>query len=200
MWLQWPALFVNSWFRFKKFELFWCFWVVFRDFVFGYVRVFTRSRNLIFKSTRCLQIHYDRLGKDGLFSHKEVTVLFVPDFSECLPSLDAWRDQWAMACSQEGCCREGAPTFFEKWGLKLYCLKLSLLVLLMLRFIAKRHLIYTLAETNTKYVHAVMHICRCMDRYMFWDWVQIKFSRWKHCYSCILSAMLVVNSNKHIFE
>ncbi|KAK7824020.1 hypothetical protein CFP56_034918 [Quercus suber] len=56
----------------------------------------------------------DRLGKDGLFSHKEVTVLFVPDFSECLPSLDAWRDQWAMACSQEGCCREGAPTFFEK--------------------------------------------------------------------------------------
>ena len=74
-----------------------------------------------------------------------------------------------------------------------------LLVLLMLRFIAKRHLIYTLAETNTKYVHAVMHICRYMDRYMFWDWVQIKFSRWKHCYSCILSAMLVVNSNKHIF-
>ncbi|KAL0003831.1 hypothetical protein SO802_011392 [Lithocarpus litseifolius] len=41
-----------------------------------------------------MHIHYDRLGKDGLFSHKEVTVLFVPDFSECLPSLDAWRDQW----------------------------------------------------------------------------------------------------------
>ena len=29
-----------------------------------------------------------------MFSHKEVTVLFVPDLSECLPSLDAWRDQW----------------------------------------------------------------------------------------------------------
>ena len=49
------------------FELFWCFWVVFRDFVFGYLRVFTGSRNLIFNSTWCLQIHYDRLGKDGLF-------------------------------------------------------------------------------------------------------------------------------------
>ena len=41
-----------------------------------------------------LQIHYDRVGKDGIFSHKEVTVLYVPDLSECLPSLDAWRDQW----------------------------------------------------------------------------------------------------------
>jgi hypothetical protein len=29
-----------------------------------------------------------------MFSHREVTVLFVPDLSECLPSLDAWRDQW----------------------------------------------------------------------------------------------------------
>ena len=56
--------------------------------------MFTGSRNLIFNSTWCLQIHYDRLGKDGLFSHKEVTVLFVPDLSECLPSLDAWKDQW----------------------------------------------------------------------------------------------------------
>ncbi|KAF4394795.1 hypothetical protein F8388_015701 [Cannabis sativa] len=43
---------------------------------------------------RFLEIHYDRLGKDGLFSHKEVTVLFLPDLSECLPSLDAWREQW----------------------------------------------------------------------------------------------------------
>ena len=58
------------------------------------MRVFTESRKLIFNSTWCLQIHYDRLGKDGLFSHKEVTVLFVPDLSECLPSLDAWKDQW----------------------------------------------------------------------------------------------------------
>ncbi|GKU99539.1 hypothetical protein SLEP1_g12374 [Rubroshorea leprosula] len=43
---------------------------------------------------RFLEIHYDRVGKDGLFSHKEVTVLFVPDLSECLPSLDLWRAQW----------------------------------------------------------------------------------------------------------
>ena len=50
-------------------------------------------RKLTFSSW-CLQIHYDRVGNDGLFSHKEVTVLFVPDLSECLPSLDAWRDQW----------------------------------------------------------------------------------------------------------
>lgn len=41
-----------------------------------------------------MQIHYDRIGKDGLFSHKEITVFFVPDLSECLPSLDAWRAQW----------------------------------------------------------------------------------------------------------
>ncbi|KAF7828032.1 cell division cycle and apoptosis regulator protein 1 [Senna tora] len=43
---------------------------------------------------RFLEIHYDRLGKDGLFSHKEITVLFVPDLSDCLPSLDVWRNQW----------------------------------------------------------------------------------------------------------
>uniref|UniRef100_A0A7N0UJN5 EF-hand domain-containing protein n=1 Tax=Kalanchoe fedtschenkoi TaxID=63787 RepID=A0A7N0UJN5_KALFE len=43
---------------------------------------------------RFLEIHYDRIGKDGLFSHKEVTVLFVPDLSECLPSFDAWKTQW----------------------------------------------------------------------------------------------------------
>ena len=55
--------------------------------------VFTGSRKLIFNSSWRLQIHYDRLGKDGLLSHK-VTVLFVPDLSECLPSLDAWKDQW----------------------------------------------------------------------------------------------------------
>ncbi|XP_042494256.1 protein SHORT ROOT IN SALT MEDIUM 1-like [Macadamia integrifolia] len=43
---------------------------------------------------RFLEIHYDRVGKDGLFNHKEVTVLFVPDLSDCLPSLEEWRDQW----------------------------------------------------------------------------------------------------------
>ncbi|KAF9623704.1 hypothetical protein IFM89_003849 [Coptis chinensis] len=43
---------------------------------------------------RFLEIHYDRVGKDGLFSHKEITVLFIPDLSECLPSLSEWRDQW----------------------------------------------------------------------------------------------------------
>ncbi|CAI9286700.1 unnamed protein product [Lactuca saligna] len=41
-----------------------------------------------------LEIHYDRVKKDGIFSHKEVTVLYVPDLSDCLPSTYAWRDQW----------------------------------------------------------------------------------------------------------
>ena len=193
MWCRWHNAICSV------FELFWCFWVVFRDFVFGYVRVFTGSRNLIFNSTRCLQIHYDRLGKDGLFSHKEVTVLFVPDFSECLPSLDAWRDQWAMACSQEGCCREGAPTFFEKWGLKLYCLKLFFIGFTFAQVhCQKTSNIYTGWETQNMCMQSCTYVDTWTD--LFWDWVQIKFSRWKHCYSCILSAMLVVNSNKHIFE
>ncbi|XP_061366325.1 protein SHORT ROOT IN SALT MEDIUM 1 isoform X2 [Gastrolobium bilobum] len=43
---------------------------------------------------RFLEIHYDRVGKDGFFSHKEITVLYVPNLSDCLPSLDEWRDQW----------------------------------------------------------------------------------------------------------
>ncbi|XP_010666964.2 protein SHORT ROOT IN SALT MEDIUM 1 isoform X3 [Beta vulgaris subsp. vulgaris] len=43
---------------------------------------------------RFLEIHYDRVGKDGFFSHREVTVFFVPDLSDCLPSLNAWREQW----------------------------------------------------------------------------------------------------------
>ncbi|KAK7348760.1 hypothetical protein VNO80_23419 [Phaseolus coccineus] len=41
-----------------------------------------------------IEIHYDRIGKDGFFSHKEITVLYVPDLSDCLPSLDEWRDKW----------------------------------------------------------------------------------------------------------
>ncbi|XP_040371995.1 protein SHORT ROOT IN SALT MEDIUM 1-like [Rosa chinensis] len=28
-----------------------------------------------------LKIHYDRIGKDGFFSHKEIIVIFVPDLS-----------------------------------------------------------------------------------------------------------------------
>ncbi|KAL8201392.1 hypothetical protein R6Q57_012731 [Mikania cordata] len=41
-----------------------------------------------------LEVHYDRIGNDGLFSHKEITVLYIPDLSDSLPSIDAWRDQW----------------------------------------------------------------------------------------------------------
>ncbi|KAF0901834.1 hypothetical protein E2562_006463 [Oryza meyeriana var. granulata] len=43
---------------------------------------------------RFLEIHYNRVGKDGLFSHKEITVLFVPNLSECLPSVHLWKNNW----------------------------------------------------------------------------------------------------------
>ncbi|KAG5553754.1 hypothetical protein RHGRI_011590 [Rhododendron griersonianum] len=64
-------------------------------------RHWNRFLEACFISGRCklivlepLQIHYDRVGKDGLFSHKEVTVLYVPDLSDCLPSIETWREQW----------------------------------------------------------------------------------------------------------
>ena len=41
-----------------------------------------------------LQIHYDRVSKDGLHSHREITVLYLPDLSNCLPSIDQWKSQW----------------------------------------------------------------------------------------------------------
>ncbi|CAF1919926.1 BnaC02g34850D [Brassica napus] len=41
-----------------------------------------------------LEIHYDRVGTDGVSSFREITILFVPDLSECLPSFDAWKPQW----------------------------------------------------------------------------------------------------------
>ncbi|KAK4741392.1 hypothetical protein SAY87_024980 [Trapa incisa] len=41
-----------------------------------------------------LEIHYERIGKDGHFIQKEVTVIFVPNLSDCLPSLDSWREKW----------------------------------------------------------------------------------------------------------
>lgn len=43
-----------------------------------------------------MQVHYNRIGKDGLFSHKEITVLFVPNLSECLPSADMWKNNWIL--------------------------------------------------------------------------------------------------------
>ncbi|KAF2562367.1 hypothetical protein F2Q70_00018209 [Brassica cretica] len=45
--------------------------------------------------TSChLVIHYDRVGTDGVSSFREITVLFVPDLSECIPSFDAWKTRW----------------------------------------------------------------------------------------------------------
>ena len=43
-----------------------------------------------------MQVHYNRIGKDGLFSHKEITVLFVPNLSDCLPSVDVWKNNWIL--------------------------------------------------------------------------------------------------------
>jgi len=45
---------------------------------------------------RFVEVHYNRIGKDGLFSHKEITVLFVPNLSECLPSVDIWKNNWIL--------------------------------------------------------------------------------------------------------
>lgn len=59
------------------------------------LRLFFVAKELTLEGI-CLshQIHYDRYGKDGVFSHKEVSVLFVPGLSDCLPSLNAWKEQW----------------------------------------------------------------------------------------------------------
>jgi hypothetical protein len=107
-------------------------------------------RKLTFSSW-CLQIHYDRVGKDGLFSHKEVTVLFVPDLSECLPSLDAWRDQW-LAHKKAVAERERQLSLKKEvcyifWN---FCFSVSH----MLRFFVRRHLIHTQAGDKHK-------ICAC---------------------------------------
>ncbi|AQK82517.1 ATP/GTP-binding protein family, partial [Zea mays] len=45
---------------------------------------------------RFVEVHYNRIGKDGLFSHKEITVLFVPNLLECLPSVDIWKNNWIL--------------------------------------------------------------------------------------------------------
>lgn len=66
------------------------------------------------------QIHYDRIGEDGLFSHKEITVIFVPDLSECLPSLDAWRSLW-LAHKKDVAERERKLAAKDKVALNLIC-------------------------------------------------------------------------------
>eukprot|EP00252_Welwitschia_mirabilis_P001369 TRINITY_DN1124_c0_g1_i1.p1 TRINITY_DN1124_c0_g1~~TRINITY_DN1124_c0_g1_i1.p1 ORF type:complete len:793 (-),score=309.16 TRINITY_DN1124_c0_g1_i1:335-2713(-) len=43
---------------------------------------------------RFLEVEYERLGNDGVPTHKEVTVIFVPDLSTCLPSLETWKTQY----------------------------------------------------------------------------------------------------------
>ncbi|KAG0501713.1 hypothetical protein HPP92_001785 [Vanilla planifolia] len=56
-----------------------------------------------------IEIHYNRIGHDGLSSYKEVTVLFMPDLSECLPTIDNWQSQW-LAHRQEIAEREQRHT------------------------------------------------------------------------------------------
>jgi hypothetical protein len=41
-----------------------------------------------------LQVHYERLGGDGLPSHKEITVIFFPTLFDCVPSPEVWQTQW----------------------------------------------------------------------------------------------------------
>ncbi|BBN17937.1 hypothetical protein MPTK1_7g18160 [Marchantia polymorpha subsp. ruderalis] len=45
---------------------------------------------------RFLEVHYERPGEDGLPSHREVTVMFVPDLSSCLPLLGDWHQQCTL--------------------------------------------------------------------------------------------------------
>jgi hypothetical protein len=44
--------------------------------------------------TRFLEVHYERLGGDGLPSHKEITVIFFPTLFDCVPSPEVWQTQW----------------------------------------------------------------------------------------------------------
>ncbi|XP_024390877.1 uncharacterized protein [Physcomitrium patens] len=44
--------------------------------------------------SRIVEVHYERLGEDGLPSHKEITVMFLPTISDCVPSIEAWQAQW----------------------------------------------------------------------------------------------------------
>lgn len=41
-----------------------------------------------------LQIHYERVLKEGSGIRKEITVLFVPNLSDCIPAIEAWRTEW----------------------------------------------------------------------------------------------------------
>lgn len=41
-----------------------------------------------------MQVHYERLGEDGLPSHKEITVMFLPTLGACIPSPEIWQMQW----------------------------------------------------------------------------------------------------------
>ncbi|KAJ0978611.1 hypothetical protein J5N97_014085 [Dioscorea zingiberensis] len=62
---------------------------------------------------RFLEIHYHRVGKDGFFSHKEITVLFIPNLSNCLPSVDLWRSQW-LAYKRNAVEREQSSSLKQK--------------------------------------------------------------------------------------
>ncbi|CAM6124426.1 unnamed protein product [Calypogeia fissa] len=45
---------------------------------------------------RFLEVHYERLGEDGLPSHNDVTVIFIPDLSQVLPLLEDWQLRWTQ--------------------------------------------------------------------------------------------------------
>jgi hypothetical protein len=39
-------------------------------------------------------VHYERLGEDGLPSHNDVTVIYIPDLSQVVPLLEDWQLRW----------------------------------------------------------------------------------------------------------
>nr|XP_024373654.1 uncharacterized protein LOC112281406 isoform X1 [Physcomitrium patens]PNR55140.1 hypothetical protein PHYPA_006034 [Physcomitrium patens] len=45
------------------------------------------------KWSRIVEVHYERLGENGLPSHKEITVMFLPTIS-CISSGEVWQAQW----------------------------------------------------------------------------------------------------------
>ncbi|KAG2283434.1 hypothetical protein Bca52824_054654 [Brassica carinata] len=54
-----------------------------------------RGEQLLVQSLHTSAVDGDvRVGTDGVSSFREITVLFVPDLSECIPSFDAWKTRW----------------------------------------------------------------------------------------------------------
>ncbi|GBG70117.1 hypothetical protein CBR_g5747 [Chara braunii] len=43
---------------------------------------------------RFMEVHYERAAEDGGPSHKEITVVYIPDVHRCIPSTERWKEIW----------------------------------------------------------------------------------------------------------